>query len=192
MSGMQFPEAAFMRAIACQNSILSLLRMMEGAYRTFESSAESDSAHWAIVRAIADDCEDFADIVFALVDLYLLHVSRATVVPVPHLVRLRVAQLSIQERMMEHFCTALNEQIKGGSEERASSVASDHTRMEEDARGGATTHSRTKEAKELVLSSQDIHSVEALVFGICGISAQMGKLQKALLEMHHEDVGNRL
>ncbi|EKF30492.1 hypothetical protein MOQ_005692 [Trypanosoma cruzi marinkellei] len=41
--------------------------------------------------------------------------------------------------------------------------------------------------KEFVLSNQDIHSLEAFLFGVRALTVQLGELQKALLEMQHAE-----
>jgi hypothetical protein len=211
-----------------------------------------DSVHWKLIEDISPLCQEFADVLYAFVDLHLVAFSRQTTVATEHLVKLRVSLNDIVDEMSQLFVGSLQELIahpdaiaewvrdrqrklkelredggspgdRGGDPMAASinkvarqsaqhkSIATPSIAVDGCAASAGPSGNETPEAlairsggetgdgpledpadaeddsavdlAEMSLSNEDIHSLEALVFGIQAIATEVAVLQKVLLEM---------
>ncbi|ESL11799.1 hypothetical protein TRSC58_00443 [Trypanosoma rangeli SC58] len=74
------------------------------------------------------------------------------------------------------------------SRQASSSMSGDGSSTEPSEHGSQMLQNITffdHKRREFVLSNQDIHSLEAFLFGVRALTVQLGELQKALLEMQH-------
>lgn len=82
--------------IGAQQKLLATLTTMTSAYHGFMSSTIGDgdamknlSVHWVILHRIAPYTHELSNLIYAAVDLYLLSLTKAPIVPTAHLTSLR-------------------------------------------------------------------------------------------------------
>jgi hypothetical protein len=105
--GSSFPEQPWLKLVRSQETLASLAWMMLYAFKTFESSqAEQNgdhSVHWIVVRRLASHARQFGELIYAVCDLYLLSMSNSEMVPMQHLVRLRLAMVEEYHQIVDTY-----------------------------------------------------------------------------------------
>ncbi|KAK7202225.1 Fusaric acid resistance protein-like [Novymonas esmeraldas] len=117
MGSAEYPEDAWKRIVEAEKKLCLALSMMCFAYNTFMSSrADSTtelSVHWVVLHRIAPHAQDLSDLIYASIDLYLLSLSKTTIVPTSHLTRLRVGMVDAHQAILDTYIATISRKVAG-------------------------------------------------------------------------------
>ncbi|KAG5509855.1 hypothetical protein JKF63_07500 [Porcisia hertigi] len=117
MDSAGYPEDSWKSIVEAEKKICSALSMMCFAYNTFMSSrADSTtelSVHWVLLHRIAPHAQDLSDLIYASIDLYLLSLSKMTIVPTSHMARLRAGMVDAHKAILNTYISTVSRKVAG-------------------------------------------------------------------------------
>ncbi|CAD2219227.1 hypothetical protein AGDE_13882 [Angomonas deanei] len=116
MSSAEYPEEPMRQIVMAERRIWSTLSLMRFAYNSFMASDTEDteiSVHWVVLHRIAPHAQNLADLVYSLMDLYLLSLSKTTVVPTSHLARIRLAMIETENAIINTYIETIRRKVAG-------------------------------------------------------------------------------
>ncbi|TPP53924.1 Fusaric acid resistance-like family protein [Leishmania donovani] len=117
MGSVEYPEDSWKRIVEAEKKLCLALSMMCFAYNTFMSSRADPttelSVHWVVLHRIAPHAQDLSDLIYASIDLYLLSLSKMTIVPTAHLTRLRVGMVDANQAILDTYMSTIFRKVAG-------------------------------------------------------------------------------
>ncbi|CAJ1018872.1 Fusaric acid resistance protein-like, putative [Leishmania lindenbergi] len=117
MGSVEYPEDSWKRIVEAEKKLCLALSMMCFAYNTFMSgradSTTELSVHWVVLHRIAPHAQDLSDLIYASIDLYLLSLSKMTIVPTSHITRLRVGMVDAHQAILETYMATISRKVAG-------------------------------------------------------------------------------
>ncbi|CBZ24649.1 conserved hypothetical protein [Leishmania mexicana MHOM/GT/2001/U1103] len=136
MGSVEYPEDSWKRIVEAEKKLCLALSMMCFAYNTFMSSRADPttelSVHWVVLHRIAPHAQDLSDLIYASIDLYLLSLSKMTIVPTSHLTRLRVGMVDANRAILDTYMSTIFRKVAGEQDTDDGDVYSSSSYMDDD------------------------------------------------------------
>ncbi|CBZ32458.1 hypothetical protein, conserved [Leishmania donovani] len=136
MGSVEYPEDSWKRIVEAEKKLCLALSMMCFAYNTFMSSRADPttelSVHWVVLHRIAPHAQDLSDLIYASIDLYLLSLSKMTIVPTAHLTRLRVGMVDANQAILDTYMSTIFRKVAGEQDTDEGDMYSSSSYMDDD------------------------------------------------------------
>ncbi|KAG5483627.1 hypothetical protein CUR178_08294 [Leishmania enriettii] len=146
MDSAEFPEMAWRMLVSSQRKLVVTLLMMRHAYATFMSStigeeaagtpsekgdarggavaaATSVSVHWVVLHRISPYTRQLSLLLYEVMEVYLLLMSKVTFVPTSELTRLRLGMMQCYDRIVAVYIETIQHELRDSDADDGDGVA---------------------------------------------------------------------